>query len=305
MFTDLLRLSVEPPGDDGPPFLHLFGGPVVTRGSVRIEVPEGCKRLLVFVALHRGLVGRRHAAGRLWPVVDDARATGNLRSALWRLNRADLRLVWSDKHGLRMRDEVVIDVDVVSAWAARLIAGAPSDHDLTVMPVGIDAIDLLPDVYDDWALLERERIRQRILHALEALSRELARRGRSAEAVEAAMTSVAADPLRESANRALIEAHLSEGNWNEARRSYGAYRSVLARELGLRPAADIAAMVDRPDAQPPPRRDPSTRLVRSPFPHDAPAAADGHGRVAEPVTGEPAGERPRVGSSHRLARSPD
>ena len=72
-----------------------------------------------------------------------------------------------------MRDDVFVDVHVVSAWAARLIGGSASHNDLGIMPWGVDAIDLLPGWYDDWALIERERFRQRVLHALEALSRQL------------------------------------------------------------------------------------------------------------------------------------
>lgn len=145
-----------------------------------------------------------------------------------------------------MRDDVLVDLHLVGAWAARLIRGAASGSDLGIIPWGVDAIDLLPGWYDDWALVERERIRQRLLHALEALSRQLVRVRRCAEAVEAAMMAVSAEPLRESAQRALIEAHMAEGNWVEARRSFEAYRDVLDRELGTEPDPELAAMVRRP-----------------------------------------------------------
>jgi hypothetical protein len=44
----------------------------------------------------------------------------------------------------------------------------------------------------------------------------------------------------------LIEAHLAEGNWVEARRSYQAYRAVLQRELGVEPDPELAAVALRP-----------------------------------------------------------
>jgi DNA-binding SARP family transcriptional activator len=246
MFTDFVHslITREAPGTS--PVLHLFGGPFVTCGGTRLEVPEGSKRLLVFVALHRGRIERRYAAGALWPTGDDIRAAGNLRSALWRLNGAGVQVLSADKHGLAIGDGVLVDAHIVSSWAARLIGGSASRYDLEIMPWGVDALDLLPGWYDDWALLERERIRQRLLHALEALSRELVQLRRFAEAVEAAMMAVGADPLRESAQRALIEAHLAEGNWIEGRRSYDAYRDVLARELGTEPGPELTAMVRRP-----------------------------------------------------------
>jgi DNA-binding SARP family transcriptional activator len=137
-------------------------------------------------------------------------------------------------------------VQVVNAWGARLMAGSPTPEDLQVIPWGVDALDLLPGWYDDWALIEQERVRQRLLHALEALSRKLVCVYRYAEAVEVAMMAVGADPLRESAQRALIEAHLAEGNRVEAQRSFDMYRDLLHRELGTDPDAELAAIVRSP-----------------------------------------------------------
>lgn len=199
--------------------------------------------MLAFVALHRRRVERRHAAGTLWPIGDDGRAAGNLRSALWRLRGAGIDLLAADKWSLALCDEVVVDVHVVSEWANRLIDGTMARNDLAVSPTWVDALDLLPGWYDDWALLERERLRQRTLHALEALSRRLVRERRYADAVEAAMLAIGAEPLRESAQRALIEAHVAEGNLVEARRGYDAYRTLLRRELGVAPSADLAVLL--------------------------------------------------------------
>jgi DNA-binding SARP family transcriptional activator len=246
MLADFVHMLIARESDEAAPVIHLFGGPFVSYGRRRVDVPEGSKRLLVFVALHRDRVERRYAAGALWPVGDDVRAAGNLRSALWRLNGAGIGLLKADKHGLSMRDDVLVDLHLVGAWAARLIRGVASGDDLGMIPWGVDAIDLLPGWYDDWALVERERIRQRLLHALEALSRALAQIGRCAEAVEAAMMAVGAEPLRESAQRALIEAHLAEGNWVEGRRSFEAYKDLLDRELGTEPDPELASMVCRP-----------------------------------------------------------
>ena len=225
--------------------LHLFGGPFVTIGSGRLDVPDSGKRLLAFVALHCGAVDRRYAAGTLWPICDDRRAAGNLRSALWRLRSCRIPLVTADKTSMSLSHGIVVDVDVVSEWASRLIQGSASQDDLVVGPRGVDALDLLPGWYDDWVLMERERNRQRLLHALEALTHALIGSGRCAEAVEAAMLAVTSEPLRESAQRALIEAHLAEGNWVEGRRRFETYRRLLMRELGIEPRRALSDLLRR------------------------------------------------------------
>ena len=132
-----------------------------------------------------------------------------------------------DKSTVGLKDGVGVDVREVHAWAGRLISGTARVEDLAVQPSWVDALDLLPGWCDDWVLYERERLRQRTLHALESLSRRLAEAGRAADAVDAALLAVAAEPLRESAQRALIEAHLAEGNRAEALRTYETYRRLL------------------------------------------------------------------------------
>jgi DNA-binding SARP family transcriptional activator len=225
------------------PAVVLLGGPYVILDGTRLEIPEGSKRLLVFTALNARQVDRRHVAGCLWPTGSDQRAAGNLRSALWRLKCAGINLIESDNCSLKLRPGTAVDVHVVSNWAARLIGGSAAQSDLCSVYWPPDATDLLPGWYDDWMIFERERIRQRLLHALEALSQNLIKLGRCAEAVDAAISAVGADPLRESASRTLIEAHLAEGNWIEGRRTYERYRDIVRRELGIEPSRDLADLV--------------------------------------------------------------
>jgi DNA-binding SARP family transcriptional activator len=223
--------------------LHLVdGSPYLTVGRQRREVPEGSKQLLVLVALRRRRVERRWAAGTLWPFADEERAAGNLRSALWRLRRARIDVLVGDKWSLALSTDVLVDLHLMDERATRLIQGKAEDGDLAISPSWADALDFLPGWYDDWALMERERIRQRVLHALEALSEKLVTMGRFADAVEAAILAVSAEPLRESAQRALIVAHIAEGNLAEARRSYRSYCDLLRRELGVAPSGCLQAV---------------------------------------------------------------
>jgi DNA-binding SARP family transcriptional activator len=231
---------------DGP-VVHLLDGPYVTLGTRRQEVPEGSKQLLAFVAVRRRRVERRHAAGTLWPFGDEARAAGNLRSALWRLRRAGIDVMVADKCSLALNADVLVDLHVIDQWATRIIEEAAIESDLAISASWGDALDLLPGWYDDWVLMERERVRQRMLHALETLSRTLTRAGRFADAIEAAILAVRAEPLRESAQRALIEAHVAEGNLGEARRSYRTYRELVGRELGVEPSSDMLMLLRVPD----------------------------------------------------------
>jgi len=225
------------------PAVLLFGEPRVIAGGISLRVPDGSKRLLAFVALGPETVDRRYAAGSLWPAGSDKHAAGSLRSALWRLKSAGIDVLESDQRTLALRRAAVVDVRVACEWAGRLVRGCPAPDDLGAVSWRGDCLDLLPGWSEDWVILEREHVRQRLLHALEALSRHLAAAGRHAEAVDAAVWAVSAGPLRESAVRVLIEAHLAEGNLIEARRIYQAYSDAVRRELGVEPGRQLAGLV--------------------------------------------------------------
>jgi DNA-binding SARP family transcriptional activator len=182
-------------------------------------------------------------AATLWPEVTESRAGGNLRSAVWRLRGTGAAVVEAGGAALALDDEVVVDLEILSGWAERVIGGGTGPDELTV-PEGVDAaLDLLPGWYDDWVIVERERVRTRVLHALEQVSRGFSAAGRHARAVDAAIAAVCADPLRESAQRALIEAHLAEGNLIEAQRTFRSYRELLAAELGVEPAPELWQLI--------------------------------------------------------------
>jgi DNA-binding SARP family transcriptional activator len=238
--VDALAAQGEEPGH---PMVHLLGRPHVSQGTATCAVGDGGLRLLAFFAINRGEHDRRVVAGRLWPDVDEVRAAGNLRSALWRLNSLSLTLVHADKSCVGLRENAQVDSHLMEEWAARLITGVRRPGDLAVLPRSLSALEMLPGWYDDWAIFERERLRQRLLHALECMSRELVRAGRNPEAVEVAFVAVSADPLRESAQRVLIEAHLAEGNWCEARTCFTEHRNLISRELGVEPSAALASLV--------------------------------------------------------------
>ena len=223
----------------------LGGGPVVIKNGQRLEIPEGSKRLLAFLALNGGRVSRRQAAGTLWPNGDDERAAGNLRSALWRLRRTDIDVLHADKCMLYLDPRVSVDITQLSRAAMRVIDGSADGSDLWTPGLNLEALDLLPGWYDEWIIFEREQLRQRILHAMEALVRQLISRGLFADAIEVAMTAVGVEPLRESAQRVLIEAHLAEGNFVEARRAYVAYHEILTAELGVSPSVELSEKVSR------------------------------------------------------------
>ncbi|WP_231851838.1 AfsR/SARP family transcriptional regulator [Modestobacter italicus] len=130
----------------------------------------------------------------------------------------------------------------LSAWARRAIAPPGDDAEIAVPAAALGG-DLLPGWYDDWVLVERERLHQLRLHALEATAARLAVHGRHWEALQAAYAAVRAEPLRESAHRTIVRVHLAEGNLAEAARAYELFRSLVESELGVLPTPRMTRLV--------------------------------------------------------------
>ena len=244
--------------DPAIPLVRVVGGLSLHYGGRRMALPPGSHRLLAYLALHPAGVDRRSAAGVLWPTVDDGRAAGNLRSALWRLQQVGCPLVHAEQSTIVLRDEVQVDVARLEGWATRIVSGTATPEDLAVDPGPIAELELLPGWYEDWVLAVRERLHLRRVHALEELSLLLRRSGRPSAAVEAVHLAVQAEPLRESGQLALIEAHQAAGNWAVARQQFDAFRRILRREIGIEPSPELTAVATaprrrRPAAVAPPR----------------------------------------------------
>jgi DNA-binding SARP family transcriptional activator len=103
--------------------------------------------------------------------------------------------------------------------------------------------DILPGWYDDWVLVERERLRQLRLHALERLAEHAIGQAQYGQAIDIALSAIQADPLRESAHRVLIRAHAAEGNSSLAIRQYREYCRMVREQLKLGPSRELREIV--------------------------------------------------------------
>ena len=235
------------------------------------ELPRGAQRLIA----HLGLCGRpaRGAiAGQLWPDVPEDHAHGSLRSALWRVQKAVPGLVDASGGALGLAPGVRVDVREFTEWAERVLDPGTGVEDVPAPAIALRG-ELLPGWYDDWVLLERERLRQLRLHALEALADKLAGARRYGEAVQAAYAAVRTEPLRESAHRAVVRVHLAEGNLAEAVRAYESFRALLADELGVAPTGQMTQLLVRARGGTVPRVDARPRVTRRAVPFGAPRNA--------------------------------
>jgi DNA-binding SARP family transcriptional activator len=217
--------------------LRLLGGFQLEQEGRTLQIPHSGRRIVAFLGI-RGRCDRVEIAGSLWPDVPEAKALANLRTALWRLRRLTATDVVSGQEALATAPTVDVDVQAFIETVRR-VTDAGVTPDRSAIPVLPAFGELLPGWYEDWVLFERERLRQLQMHALEMVAARLTSAGRYAEAIDAALAAVRLEPLRESATRALIAAHLGENNVVEALRCFESFRDSLAAELGVQPTAEL------------------------------------------------------------------
>ncbi len=131
------------------------------------------------------------------------------------------------------------------ALAHRLLnAGVPTQEiDLNDRALLALSADLFPDWYNDSAVAEVEDWRQLRLRALHALAQRLATTGRYADAADAALAAVKAEPLREASTALLLRMRLAEGNRAEALAAFESFRTILRSELDLEPSSLMQVLV--------------------------------------------------------------
>jgi DNA-binding SARP family transcriptional activator len=215
-------------------FVRLAGGFELVCGEGSVSLPMSARRLVAFVALHERPLLRSFVAGTLWIDLSEERAGASLRSALWRVHRPGHALIEASPTHLQLSPGVGVDVRMATAFCRRILDHGDDRLDFGSFEQLTE--DLLPDWYDEWVVVARERFRHLRLHALEALSQRLTAAGRIPQAIQAGLAAVAAEPLRESAHRTVIRAHLSEGNVAEAIAQFRKYRELLQTELGIQPS---------------------------------------------------------------------
>ena len=217
--------------------LRLLGGFELTVDGVAKEMPPAAARLVAFLGLQARPMVRSHVAGVLWGDRSEDRASACLRSAIWRAN-AGAPVISSSRTRVALAD-VTVD--------ARDAAGAAHEQLVGAGPIAPDALsgELLPGWYDDWVIVERERLRQLCTEGLEQMAQALLDEGLWSRAIEAALAVISAEPLREVAHRVIIDAHAGAGNRGAALRQYETCRALLDRELGLAPSPAVVAAVER------------------------------------------------------------
>lgn len=240
--------------------IRLFGQLRTYRDDRRIHElpPRKEQHLLCYLALHRQHCHSRSVlAGLLWADRPEEQARKSLRTSLWRLrkfldqgaNPAEAYLLTeNDSVCFNPRSDYWLDVEEfensVAKKGALDTAGARGREliDHLTRAVELYQGDLLEGCYEDWCIVERERLRQVFLDLLSTLMGYHRSQGAYEAAIRFGRQIVVQDPLLEGVHRELMELYCLTGNRGAALRQYRLCKDLLDKELGVEPAEDLQTL---------------------------------------------------------------
>ncbi len=208
--------------------VRLLGQFDVRRDDAPVVIPSrAAQSLLAYLILTAGTLHRREQlAGLLWPDTTEENARSNLRHELWRLrstlNRTRARRGASS---YLVVDEISIAFDTSSDYwldVARLsqpLSDQISVEEL-VETLSLYRGELLPGWYDDWVVLERQRLGAIFEQKMDRLLELLVKAECWQEALDWGERWIALGQTPEPAYRGLIVAHHALDNISQMALAY-------------------------------------------------------------------------------------
>ena len=231
--------------------ISLFGRLSLRRNGSPLGAspPRKARELLAYLLLYRRGHPREKLATLLWHG-DTKQTKAYLRKALWQLRQAfdggdestpPILEVDGDWLQVHSEADLWVDVDVFEAAVDEVrdcSVAEMTDEQVQALEqaVGLYGGDLLESWYQDWCLMERERLRDMYLRALDRLARCCEDRGAYETGIQYCLRIHRVDPARERTHRQLMRLRAQAGDRTGALRQYQRCAEILDRELGVNPA---------------------------------------------------------------------
>lgn len=244
--------------DSAPLRIRLFGGMTAEVGGRTVYQFQVGRRGLLLATLLRSLgseLSREYLADLLWPESDPDQGRAALRQALSFL-RACLEQSGNRHSSVFLSSNTTIKVDpsIVTTDVALFERTIQRARDAESLPERVNSLrtaadlyrgEFLPGYYEDWILIERERMQRTYLNNLHVLAQTLLSIGKPDEALTYASIAVRSDPDDEAVRRDLMECYYSAGDVRRALQEYQRLRRRLRDNLGVEPDNGTRALVDR------------------------------------------------------------
>lgn len=246
--------------------VDFFGGFELRYGGAPLPACHGAKALSILkYLLARGKrpASRDFLMGWLWPEANLRKARWSLNSSVHTLRRflADHlppeqtgEIILCEEGSYRLNPDLPVESDVEEfderyVRGRRLeedgdIPGAAREYDAAVELYRGDY--LKEDLYEDWTMVERERLTNAYLYMLDRLAAYHARNGRHQRTVEFCYWILEKEPCHEESHRRLTAHYTRLGLHEQALRQHQVYARALKNRYGVVSSPDLHSATEMP-----------------------------------------------------------
>ena len=185
-------------------------------------------------------------AGTFWSEYSETEARRRLSQALWQIRRT-----FAPHHILKLDGDAIqfapdlptsIDLEELNHHYGSLSAGSPQDLEHAEACLEIYRGEFLTGYYEEWILIERERLRNLYLETLGHLVNGCKRQSQFERALAHAHLLVGLDPWNEGTHREIMRLYHLLGRNAEAIQQYQIIRQAINYELGVEPSPETSAL---------------------------------------------------------------
>lgn len=245
-------------------FVRTLGAFTIWRGDQEVRDRDWrsskARQLFQLLLTERGrTLPRDRILDALWPDMEPEPAANNLRVTINRLSKAlepdrpdgappAYLVQQGDTCGLNPASDLQVDaVDFAAAVEEGQLAAQRGQRQAAMAAlkraISFYGGPYLPDnMYEDWTVVERERLALLFNEAAMSLGGMLLEEGQSHDAIGLAWRVLEHDRAYEDAYRLLMRAHAALGERSTALRLYARCVSVLHEELGVEPLPETTAL---------------------------------------------------------------
>ena len=267
--------------------VQLFGKFSIRRNGLILDGFEARKiqELFCYLLLHRDhSLPRETLASILWPETTTNQSKKNLRQALWQLQSAfgsqnelaNDRFLLVDSDWVQLNSEAELWLDVAEFEHVYNLVQKTSGQEIDNATAQLlqETVDLyqgplLEGWYQDWCLLERERLQSMYLAILDKLMSFSEIQSDYETGLLYGMRIMCYDRARERTHRRMMRLYYFLGDRAEALRQYERCASALDEELGISPSKSTQALYRQIQADQ--LDEPSPTVVQGDTPPEVPA----------------------------------
>jgi WD40 repeat protein/DNA-binding SARP family transcriptional activator len=227
--------------------IRLLGQFDIRLDGKRVMIPtRTAQSLFAYLALTAGTPHRREKlAGTFWPNTTDDNARKNLRQELWRIRKSFSAPQFGTDEYL-IAEELTIAFNRSAPYWLDVAQLERPEIDLESLTANLALYqgELLPGFYEDWIILERERIQSIFETKMEQLLKQLAAAERWTAVQEQGERWLALGHTPEPAYRAVMLAYGARGDMVKVSSIYQRCIEELREQFGLEPSAETRALYD-------------------------------------------------------------